>query len=147
MEIYHDCWSEILKHIDDCATYKSAIWTCKRFWKYFEPTHTENVRKYSNHLLTLIKIFPNKKWNWHGISFNPNITWDIIVNNPQYDWDWYWISQNPNITWDIIVNNPKCKWSWFCISQNPNITWDIIVNNPQYDWDFFALSYNKFNKK
>ena len=122
MEIHHDCWSEILKYIDDGATYKSAIWTCKRFWKYFESRHIEYVRKYSNHLWTLIKMFPDKKWDWFRISFNPNTTWNIIVNNPQYN--------------------------WYCpgISTNPNITWDIVVNNPQYNWSFSDLSYNKFSK-
>ena len=26
------------------------------------------------------------------LSYNPNITWDIIQNNPNKDWDWNWIS-------------------------------------------------------
>ena len=44
---------------------------------------------------------------------NPNITWEIIQNNPDKDWNggWY-ISCNPNITWDIIQNNPDKDWDW-----------------------------------
>ena len=72
MEIHHDCWSEILKHIDDGTTYKSAIWTCKRFWEYFEPTHIEYVRKYTK---------SQDDWDWGYLSTNPNIAFDIIFNN------------------------------------------------------------------
>ena len=57
---------------------------------------------------------------------NPNITWEIIQNNPDKDWWWYNISRNPNITWDIIVANPDKNWNWGGISsRNPNITWEI----------------------
>jgi len=42
---------------------------------------------------------PEKTWNWNGIRFNPNITWDIIQNNPEREWNWNAIGCNPNITW------------------------------------------------
>ena len=42
---------------------------------------------------------PDKEWSWNGISFNRNITWDIIQNNPDKPWDWDGISENVNITW------------------------------------------------
>ena len=38
--------------------------------------------------------------------------------------------QNPNITMDIIINNPSLKWNWAGISRNPNITMEYIVDNP-----------------
>ena len=49
---------------------------------------------------------------------------------------WRNISQHPNITWEIIQNNPNKNWKWFNISCNPNITLDIIKNNPDKDWDW-----------
>ena len=27
-------------------------------------------------------------WNWEWISYNQNITWKIIQNNPNKNWDW-----------------------------------------------------------
>ena len=32
--------------------------------------------------------------------------------------NWYNISQNPNITMEIIENNPDKPWNWDCISRN-----------------------------
>ena len=31
----------------------------------------------------------------------------------------FWISRNPNITWDIIKDNPDKDWKWGGISYNP----------------------------
>ena len=73
---------------------------------------------YTNHLQILIKLYPDKPWDWHGISANPNITWDIISSHRDKPWDWFWISYNPNITWDIIQNNPDKPWNWNEISCN-----------------------------
>ena len=56
------------------------------------------------------------------------------------------MSCNPNITWEIIQNNPDFNWDWGNISKNPNITWEIIKNNPEKDWDWFYMSVNRMNK-
>ena len=90
---------------------------------------------------------PEIRWNWHGISSNSNITWDIIQNNPEKPWDWSGISYNPNITWDIIRDNPEKPWCWRGISKNPNITRDIIRKNPEKLWIWHYISYNKFTKE
>ena len=60
------------------------------------------------------------------LSKNPNITREIIKNNPDKPWDYYWLSQNPNITWDIVQNNPNKSWDYSLFSKNPNITWEIV---------------------
>ena len=49
---------------------------------------------------------------------NPNITCEIIQNNPDKHWHWKWISKNPNITCEIIQNNPDKDWWWGYISLN-----------------------------
>ena len=49
----------------------------------------------------------DKPWSLSGISNNPNITMEIIVNYPDKDWDWYCISKNPNITMEIIEKYPR----------------------------------------
>ena len=62
------------------------------------------------------------KIDWKWMSKNPNITWEIIQNNPDKNWSWDFISLNPNITWEIIVANPDKHWNWMNISCHPNIT-------------------------
>ena len=71
-----------------------------------------------NHLEKLLKLYPNESWNWEYIYGNPNITWEIITQNPYKPWDWYGISQNPNITWEIITQNLDKPWDWRGISMN-----------------------------
>ena len=43
---------------------------------------------------------------------------DIIQNNPEKPWDWVGISYNPNITFNIIRENPEKPWNWSEISYN-----------------------------
>ena len=30
-------------------------------------------------------------WEWNGLLWNPNITWNIIKDNPDKPWDWHLI--------------------------------------------------------
>ena len=43
---------------------------------------------------------------YHNLSRNPNITWEIIKNNPNLNWNYKHLSSHKNITWDIVKNNP-----------------------------------------
>ena len=58
------------------------------------------------------------KLNWYNISYNPNITMEIIENNPDKPWDWYDISYNPNITMEFIEKYPEKPWHWANVSYN-----------------------------
>jgi hypothetical protein len=86
---------------------------------------------------------PQIKWSWYAISSNQNITWDIICKNPDKPWDWDGISINPNITWEIILQlNTTVGWDWTEISKHPNITWEIVKANPTYPWDYSCMCSN-----
>ena len=65
----------------------------------------------------------------------------MYKNDITYNWCKDNLSRNPNITFDIIKNNPEIQWSWSMISENKNITMDIIENNPHCKWDLY---YPKF---
>ena len=58
------------------------------------------------------------KLDWDNISYNPNITMEIIERYSNKPWDWYGISYNPNLTMKFIDNNPNKDWDWEGISQN-----------------------------
>jgi hypothetical protein len=86
------------------------------------------------------------------LSDNPNITWEIIQQNPDKDWNYEWLSSNPNITWEIIQENSdtlrfrgRNDWSYDWLSANPNITWEIIQENQDKPWNYDSLSKNTFN--
>ena len=54
------------------------------------------------------------------LSYNPNITWDIVQQNPDKPWNWAYLSRNPNITWDIVQQNLDKRWDWSFLSLNPS---------------------------
>ena len=132
----------IFSFTDTGSTFKKILLTCKRWYTLQTKVFPKGKSMFSNHLITLLKFFPHKPWNWQGISCNPNITWDLIYANPDKPWNWYKISSNPKITWDIINTNPDKPWDWVKISFNPNITWDIICANPDKPWEWFGISCN-----
>ena len=70
-------------------------------------------KEWSNHYFKFILDNPDKDWNWGYISYNPNITMDIIREHPDKPWNWRNISYNPNITMDIIREHPNKPWDWY----------------------------------
>lgn len=81
-------------------------------------------------------------WDWHGLSQNINLTADIIEQNINMPWSWYWLSLNPSITWELVQQNLDKKWCWYYLSRNPAITCEIIEQNSNYDWDYYSMSFN-----
>ena len=51
-------------------------------------------------------LYTRKPWNYYELSQNPNITWEIICNNPDRPWDYALLLQNPDITWEMIQSDP-----------------------------------------
>ena len=52
---------------------------------------------YTNDLLELLKLFPEKFWSYHSLSGNPNITWEIVRDNPDKPWSYMLLSKHENI--------------------------------------------------
>ena len=44
-------------------------------------------RQEGNPLNVLLERFPEKPWNWYGLSCNPNITLKDILNHPEKPWN------------------------------------------------------------
>ena len=76
---------------------------------------------------------------------HPNITWDIIRDNPDKPWNYNTLSYIPCITWDIIKNNMDKPWDWRLLSLKPNISYDIIRENPELPWDWRDVSNKLFS--
>jgi hypothetical protein len=76
-----------------------------------------------------------------GQEKNPNITFDIIINNiPEYFYNWDRISENKNITTEILMKYPDKPWNYIKLSENKNITIDYIANNTDKDWSWFRIT-------
>ncbi len=67
-------------------------------------------------LKSLVELFLPNPWVWGrgGLSSNPGITLDFIIQFP--DKPWYWgqcgLSSNPGITLDFILQFPDEPWDW-----------------------------------
>ena len=96
-----------------------------------------------NTITYLLLKYPEKPWDWHYISMNPNLTMEFIEKYPEKPWNWYGISRNPNITMGMIEKHPEKPWHWDWISRNPNMTMEFIEKNID-KIDFKRLSLNKF---
>ena len=70
----------------------------------------------TNHLLALLKKFPDQNWNYDHLSKNPNINMKYVKKNPFENWNWNKLSDNMGITMEDINNNPKCKWNPYVIA-------------------------------
>jgi len=109
----HSIWTisdivrEILAYIDCGSDYKSAIFVC-RFWRESAPEWGAAVDKYSNHLQTLVKMYPNWQWNATELYRNPNADWNFIRNYCDKVSRFYSAKAaelNPRITEEIIREN------------------------------------------
>jgi hypothetical protein len=78
------------------------------------------------------------------LSNNPNITLDIIEDNPTLDWDWKLLSSNPNITIDFIQQNIDKfgLFDWYEISRNKGITMKDISEYMSFPWKYEGISEN-----
>ena len=95
-------------------------------------------------------------WDFDRLLGNPNITWDIIQNNPQIHWNYEHFKMNVNLTYEIVKNNPSIKLvdrvminthflntcPWY--KKVTKLTWEML-NNPIYnlsiDYRLWNLSY------
>ena len=111
---------ELFSFVNDGYTYKSVVFTCKKWNSFMKINYPEKRNKVCNHLLTLLQKYPNKPWNWCNLSANPNITIDIVEKYSD-KWNWYWLSLNPNITFDIVDKYLDKPWSWDNLSVNKYI--------------------------
>ncbi len=52
------------------------------------------------------------------LSYNINITWDIVKENLDKAWSYDWLSMNKNITWDIVKENLDKPWDYTYFVEN-----------------------------
>jgi len=82
------------------------------------------------------------KWNYHKLSFHPNLTFEFVLSKPDKPWYWDYISETLKITIDDVLNTPHLKWSFKHLSCNPNITYQNLQQYPTLDWSYKYFSKN-----
>lgn len=74
----------------------------------------------------IIKEHGSKKTRW---VFNPNITYDIVKNNPNEKWMGEDLCGNPNTSYENLIEYYKSSniLVYKPITWNPNLTWKVMV--------------------
>ena len=91
---YEDILTLIFSNVTTGSTYKFVVTVCKFWNKIMITKFPKKYLELTNHLLTLLKLFPNKNWNWTYLSGNPNITFEIVKSNHNKNWNWSYLSRN-----------------------------------------------------
>jgi hypothetical protein len=94
-----------------------------------------------NDLIRLVDVYPNKPWDWHQMSLNPNLTIDFITRYKK-DWNMAFLSMNSAFSIETMKQTPYLEWDWRCVSSNPNITWKTVEMYPDIPWDHTLLIRN-----
>ncbi len=95
--------------------------------------------------LDMVKMNPQIPWNYKNLSYNPNLTWDFILENMSWEWDWFALTYHYNL--DICIclayYTPTYPWNWWYISRHPDVDWDLIAQHLDEDLCWLSLSMNK----
>ena len=84
-----------------------------------------------------IQEYQSPDWNQFHVSIRPEITWERIQSNNSI-WDWDGVSMNPNITIDLILEFPDKPWNWNYLSHRMSV--EVIQMYPDLPWDWGILS-------
>lgn len=101
---------------------------------------------YTNHLVKLIELLPDKMINYAAFSENPNIDLEYIRKNPDKPWSRMMLMANQNVTWSMIKDHIMGRKDLvFCSAPEWNIDWEMTKNkeylpyticaNPNVTWD------------
>jgi len=80
------------------------------------------------------------------LTYNHNITFDLIDKNLDLPWNIYFLSRKKEITFDYILHHPEVDWNPEGLIANPNITFPNIVYFLQNVKSFHGLQLDKLTK-
>jgi hypothetical protein len=124
-----------------------------------------------NPIQELLRLFPERNWNWINLSQNSWVTWSLVEEFSEKPWNWSVLSENPNFGWSLIQAHPEKNWSYeflienssvsftelteifnggfltyssrpHQISANPNLTTEDVCSHPEFPWNWDLLISN-----
>ncbi len=113
----------------------------------------------------MVNMYPDAKWRWTDISFNPYVTvpfikkyrskinWKyltsviatrIIKNNPKLPWDYEMFTFREDISRTELFEHIADYSDMFNFGSHPEIRFRDFKNDAIICWNFNSVSYNKF---
>src|SRR3954468_22612357 len=103
--INDDVLNYILRLVDTGSTFKTIQLVCKKWNLIINQIFPDGNVIFANQLSTLLKMMPDKPWDYGYLSANPSIKWIDVNSNPDKPWNYIYLSLNPSITWEIVKAN------------------------------------------
>ncbi len=80
-----------------------------------------------------------------GLTTNPRITLDYVLNHPEMEWNWELLVNNTNICLADVIQHPEIPWSYSLLSEKEYLTIEFVESNLDKPWDWEALASHDFN--
>lgn len=102
-------------------------------WDWF------SISRNSHTTLKHVKTHHHLPWSYKGLSYNPNVTFENVLDNLHESWDWFGVSKHNNVKMEHVIANPTLPWNGGGLSVNPNIVWEHVCMHPNLDWDLSLI--------
>jgi hypothetical protein len=83
--------------------------------------------------IDVLSKYPRESWDAHVLANNPNFSWDWVERFPNFRWNWRDLSFN-SPTIDIVLRNLDKDWDWYILTTEPGVTFIDMVNYPNLPW-------------
>ena len=88
----------------------------------------------------IVSVYPNKNWDFHLLSQNPNISQQFIDEHPEIPWNNEFRYYNPNIPETFIDEHPEINWDFKLLSTFHHLSTFFIEKHILESWDYDLLS-------
>jgi hypothetical protein len=112
-------------------TYEEACANPVKYKFYFKHTSNPQIT------FEMIKNNPQHPWCVDGYALNPNATFEQLIEFGIKDLHNY--EYNINFTISVLLNNPNIPWDFHIVSTVRLISLDDIDNNPDLGWDWKSV--------
>ena len=79
------------------------------------------------------------KWNYRGLSENPNLTTIFLERHLNENWNWQSVSANGSIPLKYIertLGQDGYRWDYQGLSSNPNLTTEFLRKHLKANWNW-----------
>lgn len=84
----------------------------------------------------LVKNNPYVFWHWCALTARANFS---PIKNPEFPWDWAYYHENPNFTFDAVADDKLSLLNWDVISMHKQLTINQIIKYMNYiNWSAFT---------
>ncbi len=139
----------IASHIMEGSTWKTWLMISRKHYNS-SLLWSDRKIKYANKTHTLVRLFPDKPWDWLSLSCCTHVGTDIFLKN-MHNIDYHFFSKRETLDFAIVKYYPDqtYRWDWSALSAHSCLTTQFIndnIDNPntvrvgECPWNYNVLS-------